>query len=461
MIKISHKILIVIIVCQNSMAQWISEYTPYFVYMWYINVLDTNMVWVLGEHAQYDFVTIHRKVDNVWDYAISDLPWGIQRYLSIAGVDSNVCIVGDRFGNVYRVTDNGWFSTHILNAGNNRHVVSIKFSQRHRNAGYIFCSSLYNYEDFIIYKTTNYGYNWITHSVNFGYYISANEPSLWVTDSAHVFCGMGCVIRNNCQGPKIGYTTNGGSSWSSMFIPEAGRYGVSALAFKTDNLTGIAVTYGTDNPPHRDLSLWKTTNGGLNWTFLGRNFGILINPVLINIPGTSVWLYGGDQINGTTLIYKSANDGNSWSLTSLDSIYRGLRDIDGVYFNNKVYAWAVIDSREGYGNYSAILRLIDSVSVIGTLNESSIIPDKFKLLQNFPNPFNTTTKIAYTVPRECHVKILIYDSTGKEVRVIVNDNRNAGYYELIFDGNMLSSGMYYYQLITDNYTETRKMVLIK
>lgn len=89
------------------------------------------------------------------------------------------------------------------------------------------------------------------------------------------------------------------------------------------------------------------------------------------------------------------------------------------------------------------------------------IPEKFDLKQNYPNPFNPTTRIEYTVPYDGIVTLMVYDLNGKEICSLVKENKPAGYYSVDFDGNNLSSGMYFYRLITGDYKETRRMMLIK
>jgi len=454
-------ILLVLLLSYDSPSQWVLEYSPYEsrFFIAYISVIDTNTVWALGEYDSS--VVIYSKRGTYWDWATPWIPYEHQLYLTIAGIDSNTCFIGDRYGKIYRITDAGWSGQQILDAGTNRLVVGIKFSKLHRNTGYIFCSPRLTYDYHIIYKTTNYGRTWQTYSVNFGLYISGNPPRVWVTDSSHAFCGLGCLYLNNCAGPEIGYTVNGGINWLTMGIYEPGRAGVGTLAFKSDNMTGIAVAFGSPTP---DLSLWKTTNGGVNWTFLGRNLEIVINPVMINIPGTSVWYYGGTTWSSPSraLIYKSSNDGLTWSLMAMDdTTYQGLWDIDGIVFGGKIHAWAVVYDNSTNHNHSKILRLIDTVSIIGINNERGNLPNQFELEPNYPNPFNATTKIAYSLPEECRVRIIIYDAAGKRIKELVNETKKKGRYEAVFNGFNLASGVYYYRLDAGTYVQARRMVLIR
>ncbi|MAT56659.1 MAG: hypothetical protein CMF23_01650 [Ignavibacteriae bacterium] len=89
------------------------------------------------------------------------------------------------------------------------------------------------------------------------------------------------------------------------------------------------------------------------------------------------------------------------------------------------------------------------------------LPSKFMLEQNYPNPFNPTTSIEYSVPSSEYVSLKVYDVLGNEVASLVNENKNAGSYRIDFNASTLSSGVYFYKITAGNYTETKKMMLIK
>ena len=100
---------------------------------------------------------------------------------------------------------------------------------------------------------------------------------------------------------------------------------------------------------------------------------------------------------------------------------------------------------------------------------STQFPEDFRLLQNYPNPFNPSTTINYELPNAGSVKIIVYDISGKEVKTLINEFRQAGSYNIIFDGKNLASGVYFYKLVvsganltgSNNFVQTRRMVLIK
>ena len=90
------------------------------------------------------------------------------------------------------------------------------------------------------------------------------------------------------------------------------------------------------------------------------------------------------------------------------------------------------------------------------------VPAKFDISQNYPNPFNPTTKIDFALPVDSKVSLLIYDISGREIsRLLNNEFIKANYYTVSFNGSSLSSGVYFYRILTDKYTMTKKMVLVK
>lgn len=96
---------------------------------------------------------------------------------------------------------------------------------------------------------------------------------------------------------------------------------------------------------------------------------------------------------------------------------------------------------------------------IQKINE--LIPTKYELNQNYPNPFNPVTKISFAIPKNGKVSLKIYDLNGKLVSTLFDGMQTAGNYETSFNGSNLASGVYFYRLVSDNFTETKKMILTK
>ena len=85
----------------------------------------------------------------------------------------------------------------------------------------------------------------------------------------------------------------------------------------------------------------------------------------------------------------------------------------------------------------------------------------YKLMQNYPNPFNPTTKIKYQIPQKGFVSLKVYDILGKEVAILVKEEKRPGVYEIEFNASFLPSGIYFYRLQINDYTKTLKMLLLK
>ncbi|MBS1494020.1 MAG: T9SS type A sorting domain-containing protein [Bacteroidetes bacterium] len=99
-----------------------------------------------------------------------------------------------------------------------------------------------------------------------------------------------------------------------------------------------------------------------------------------------------------------------------------------------------------------------SVSVNTVSNQ---VPDKFSLFQNYPNPFNPSTKIKFEIAKSDFVNLTVFDLSGKVVEQLVNEKLNEGVYEVNYTAKNISSGIYFYRLSSDNFTQTNRMILLK
>jgi hypothetical protein len=89
------------------------------------------------------------------------------------------------------------------------------------------------------------------------------------------------------------------------------------------------------------------------------------------------------------------------------------------------------------------------------------VPAVYSLSQNYPNPFNPKTVVSYQLPAVSEVRLVVYDLLGREVAVLVNERKNAGVYDISFDGSRLSSGVYFYRLMAGGFVQTKRMLLLK
>jgi hypothetical protein len=134
--------------------------------------------------------------------------------------------------------------------------------------------------------------------------------------------------------------------------------------------------------------------------------------------------------------------------------------------SNSPRNYSFVDNSASYGNYSYRLKQLDKD---GIYQYSSVvnanagqIPKDFVLNQNYPNPFNPSTRIQFGVNINTHASLVVYNIIGREVITLFNDEVIAGQiYDVIFNGNNLLIGIYYYTLRAGNYTETKKLLLLK
>ncbi len=124
----------------------------------------------------------------------------------------------------------------------------------------------------------------------------------------------------------------------------------------------------------------------------------------------------------------------------------------GVY---KLPSGKIIASDMNTGLY--VLKMGNSVGV----NENNTLVNDFRLEQNYPNPFNPTTKINYELRVTNYVSIVVYDILGNKVSDLISEKQNAGSYSVNFDATNFPSGVYYYKLTTGDFSETKKMMLLK
>jgi hypothetical protein len=160
--------------------------------------------------------------------------------------------------------------------------------------------------------------------------------------------------------------------------------------------------------------------------------------VWIFIRTAGVWTQVGSKLVGTGAVGGS-HQGTSVALSTNGTLIEG-----GVLDNGGIGAvWVFVASGVG----------ITPISVE--------VPTHFSLLQNYPNPFNPSTNIRYDLPKNGFVKLVVFDELGREIETLVNENQTAGTYEATFNSSKYSSGVYFYTLTTDNFTDTKKMLMIK
>ena len=325
-------------------------------------------------------------------------------------------------------------------------------------------------------KTTNGGLNW---------YPVIMPQTEQIFNLEFVFDSIG--YAGGKQGSFV-KSTNKGEVWSSTGSFDS--YATGGIDFINPN-TGFWVgsSYITD------AQIRKTTNGGYNWTeTLLDSVEMLFDVKFKNSNTGFACGYYPTATGYFGAICMTTDQGNSWgvqypqtkiiyelSIADSNTIYASCDGGKILKSTNGGINWGVFQSC-----YSSYIESIDFLNqntgyacsyggiIIKTTNGggepigiepiSNIIPNEFKLYQNYPNPFNPVTKIRFSIPMSSQsdvVNIFIYDVTGREVDSYPLGNLKAGIYSIEFDGSEFASGVYFYQLVIGELTQTRKMVLIK
>ncbi|MBK9332014.1 MAG: T9SS type A sorting domain-containing protein [Ignavibacteria bacterium] len=352
-----------------------------------------------------------------------------------------------------------------------------------------------------------------------GIYVSANNGTSWSQSSLNnktvfSFTTIGTDIYagllNNPNGSGgVWISVNNGANWTQTSLNS--RHIISFALLGTYLFAGS------------DVDFWRSSNNGVNWTQLsvnsqsvralaviGNNLfaGTYIGVYISTNDGTSWTLTANNRsinslaVIGTNLfagtaqygVYISADNGTTWSQTALNNksvnklavsgtdIFAGTYPYGVYYSSNNGASW--FQKNQGFSappfyNYTMISALkinngyifsgTDGFSVyrrlyseiIGVQNISTEIPANFSLSQNYPNPFNPVTKLEFGIPELGFVSLKIYDLLGKEVGTLVDENLNPGTYKVEFDGSRLTSGVYFYRIKSGDFTDTKRMMLVK
>lgn len=286
-----------------------------------------------------------------------------------------------------------------------------------------------------IYRTSNAGLNWV--ELNSGVNgVSNAQNSLFIIDNN--FYGFG--LNNGAA--RVRLTSDNATTWATYQVNITGNY-TSGIAFSSSKQMGVAAT-STSMP-----NIARTTDGGLTWSIIDIGPGVTGNCYLNWIPETPVVYILGE--NGG--IKRSTNNGLSW-VTMTTAGVTNVKHFDFIQYNNIVVGYAVSSS-------GIVIKTMDTLGILTGNVNSNTTANEFSLSQNYPNPFNPVTGINYSVARESFVNMVVTDILGREVYTAVNEFKKAGNYSVSVDGSGFGSGVYFYKLTAGDFTQTRKMILLK
>ena len=330
----------------------------------------------------------------------------VNSYSSAAYVSQNTFFAA---GNILAKSTDGGFNWTAVLTGSIGTLYSVQFTSP--DTGFVLS------DNGNLFKTVNGGLNWIAYPT------SISAP----TDMHFANSLTGFICRNIGQ-PFM--TTNGGLNWSVM------NTGISAQLLRIHFINANTGFIGSDN------NICKTTNAGVNW---------IITPLssLNSFRG----IYFKNQMTGyaggPNTVYKTTNSGTNWFQLQMP-----MTD-DFTAFSFPSNDTGYVSTVSGYVHKT----ITGGVSFINI--NPGIVPENYSLMQNFPNPFNPVTNIQFQVASSKFIKLVVYDLFGREVKTLVNEYKQAGTYQVNFNAEGLSSGIYFYKMTAGDFSETKKLVLIK
>lgn len=276
-----------------------------------------------------------------------------------------------------------------------------------------------------------------------GFFRSTNGGVSFDTALTGLNCLPVLVDRNNQNIVYVGVTSAGGAGIGVYRSTDAGAtFGPNLNPGKNgynfcQTVTGDLFQITTTSPYNVD----KSTNQGLNWTTLGNATG--------SMRGISIDNWGHYFIGGNGGVFCSFDNGANWINYNLTGSVTPVLIVPPFLFAGV--------SGTGAGLYRVLLSWPDGINN----NSSALIAEDFVLYQNYPNPFNPATKIVYELKRANSISLKIFDALGNEIKEIDNGYKNAGRYEISFNGENLASGLYFARLNVGGNTLTSRLVLVK
>jgi hypothetical protein len=293
----------------------------------------------------------------------------------------------------------------------------------------------------------------ITYAQAPSYTAGATGPTDYVSYQVIIEIGISCGTGNGtiiCQYDD--------SKSGAAFLA---KYNANTIL----SSVGIQNETGIVGIQYRRTTPVVTAGGPLFGSPMALAFGPLQGALPVELASFTATSKGNnvDLLWSTTA--ETNNQGFDIERSSVSGSWTKVANVAGNGTTTTSHSYSYTDRNLASGNYNYRLKQIDfngNFEYFNLSNEVNVgTPTKFDLSQNYPNPFNPSTSINFDLPVDGKVSLKIYDMSGKEVMTLVNEVRTAGYHSVSFNASSLSSGVYFYTLSADNFTATKKMMLLK
>ena len=210
------------------------------------------------------------------------------------------------------------------------------------------------------------------------------------------------------------------------------------------------------------VTLKYNSLGQLQWSRIANGVGLQPASSLVLDSAGNIYVacnsYAAQNIDQYQILKYSNNGNLLWTVTYLGNpVYHCFTTAIDVDKLGNVFVTG--ECQIPATGYDFVTLKIDQTT--GIIQIFSEIPKSYSLYQNYPNPFNPTTNINYDIPASGFVSLKVFDIIGKEIETLVNEKQTAGSYSISFNASTYPSGIYFYKLETNNFSETKKMLLIK
>jgi hypothetical protein len=414
-----------------------------------ISVVSPTVIWVAAAAAG-GAARIYRTVNGgaTWQLKNTGLPTTMNGY-GCSALDSMTCWIGSDIMTIYKTTDGGssWVGQLTVTGS---FTDGIKMFNA--NYGILYADPTAAGQPYQIRYTTNGGTNWILSPTSPVATAEFGVINAWdFTDTSHVWCGSANTTPSSTTA-KMYRTVNGtAGNWLTVTVPGTG--GTTGCYYQavgfTDNNNGLIGSSGGD--------IKKTTDGGVTYSAVVAPPGLTTFSVMnmVSLKDGSNLIRLSIDSGGGTVIWKTSNLGTTWIREQVPT-QASSSSISHLQFLNANLGFAALGSPSG-----ALGGLLRYGPVSGIGNNNNEIPASYKLEQNYPNPFNPSTSIKFDLPKSGFVTLKVYNSIGKEVATLVSESMSAGNHQVSFDASSLTSGLYFYKISTDNFTDSKKMLLVK